>query len=122
MGGIVTMETIAAINGAFVIENADFIGSYEVDDAPCEGKGYYDAISNSCLHMGNYYNTSDDIARLGSGEADCSGWWSSGTTPDNYYDHDVSDYVFGHMDYKESLGCVQMIIDNHSGEVSRDGC
>ncbi|AGB31881.1 hypothetical protein C488_06620 [Natrinema pellirubrum DSM 15624] len=113
MGGIVQMETLAAIGGAFTVETADSIGSYEVDDAPCESGDFYDAIESSAGAVHNYYSTNDSIARLGSGPADCGGWFSDGETASNYADVDVSDAVPDHTSYKESSGCVSAIIDNY---------
>ncbi len=128
MGGFVVFECLAGINGAFQIENADMIGSYEEASAPCEGNGFFDAIESSCLHMGNYYSTNDSIARLGSGPADCGGgggWFGGGggggTTPSNYYDYDVSGSVPSHTSYKSSSGCVQQIIGNYNYDVDRGG-
>ena len=119
MGGIVQMETLAAIDGAFTIDTADSIGSYEVSDAPCDDGDFYDAIRESAAEVHNYYSTNDSIARLGNGPADCGGWFSSGTTPDNYEDVDVSDSVSGHTEFKESEGCVAAIIGNYSANVDR---
>jgi len=113
MGGIVQMETLAAIGGSFTVETADSIGSYEVADGPCESGNFYDAIQNSAGEVRNYYSTNDSIARLGSGPADCGGWFSDGTTPSNYWDVDVSDSVPDHTSYKESSGCVSKIVSNY---------
>lgn len=119
MGGIVQMETLAAIDGSFVIDTADSIGSYEVADGPCEDGDFYDAIRESAAEVHNYYSTNDSIARLGSDSADCGGWFGGGTTPDSYEDVDVSDSVPDHTSYKESTGCVSAIIDNYSANVDR---
>lgn len=113
MGGIVQMETLAAIGGSFTVETADSIGSYEVADGPCESGDFDDAIRSSAGEVHNYYSTNDSIARLGSGPADCGGWFSDGTTPANYSDVDVSSSVPGHTSYKESSGCVSKIINNY---------
>jgi predicted alpha/beta hydrolase family esterase len=130
MGGIVTMEMIAAIDGSYEVENADFIGSYEVSDAPCEGSSYFDAIESSCRHMGNYYSTNDSIARLGAGPAECGGggggWWGGGgggggTTASNYSDYDCTASVSSHTDYKASPGCVSQIISNFNADIDRGG-
>lgn len=109
MGGIVTVETVAAIDGAFEIANADMIGSYEQRSAPCRGSGYYDAIEASVGGMFNYRSDNDGIARLGSGGARCS----ASETPSNYRDVDVTDSVGGHSEYKSSEGCVRRILENH---------
>ncbi|MDF9746897.1 alpha/beta hydrolase [Natrinema salsiterrestre] len=113
MGGIVQMETLAAIDGAFTVDTADSIGSYEESDAPCECGDFYDAIRDSAGEVHNYYSTNDWIAKLGGGPADCSGWYCDDTLPDNYEDVDVSDSVSGHSAYKESAGCVSKIVDNY---------
>ncbi|ELZ09517.1 hypothetical protein C479_11885 [Halovivax asiaticus JCM 14624] len=110
MGGIVVMEAVAGIDGAFTLANADTIGSYEVSSAPCEGAGFYDAIANSCEGMHNYWSANDWIARLGSaGGASCT----DSETPTNYHDVDVSEFVASHSDYKASPGCIQAILDNY---------
>ncbi|SEP87997.1 alpha/beta hydrolase [Natrinema salaciae] len=113
MGGIVQMETLAAIGGSFTVETADSIGSYEVSDAPCDCGDFGDAIRDSAGEVHNYYSTNDSIARLGDGQADCSGWFCDGTTPNNYDDVDVSDSVSDHTSYKESPGCVSAIVGNY---------
>ncbi|MFC3960117.1 hypothetical protein [Halovivax cerinus] len=116
MGGIVTMETVAAIDGSFTVANADMIGSYEYADAPCQGVGYYEAIANSCGGMYNYWSANDGLARLGAGGASCA----SAETPENYADVDVTDAVGGHLEYQSSPGCVQSILDNYGDDGGGD--
>ncbi|WP_126661625.1 alpha/beta hydrolase [Haloterrigena salifodinae] len=113
MGGIVQMETLAAIDGEFTVATADGIGSYEASNAPCEDSDFFDAIQTSAEAVHNYYSTNDAVARLGSGPADCGGWFGDGTTPDNYADVDVSDSVSDHSAYREATGCVAAIVDNY---------
>ncbi|WP_226479529.1 alpha/beta hydrolase [Natrinema amylolyticum] len=113
MGGIVQMETLAAIDGEFTVATADGIGSFEASDAPCEDGPFFDAIQASADAVHNYYSTNDGVARLGSGPADCGGWFSDGTTPDNYIDVDVSDSVSDHSAYRAETGCVSAIVDNY---------
>lgn len=120
MGGIVTMETLAAVDGHFRIENADQIGSYVRDDAVCEGGQFYEPIVDSCAAAYNYHSSNDRIARLGSDGADCVGWYGSGDPPDNYEDVDVSEYVRSHLSYKRSTGCVAAIADNWASTESVD--
>lgn len=104
MGGIVTMETLAAINGDFRIASAAQIGSYEVASGPCDE--FYGAIERSTGEAHNYFSRNDSIARLGSNGASCS----ASQTPPNYKDVDVTDSVGGHTEYKSSRGCVNEII------------
>lgn len=115
MGGIVQMETLAAIDGEFTVATADSIGSFEASDAPCEDGDFFAAIQSSADAVYNYYSTNDGVARLGSGPADCGGWFSDGdgTTPDNYADVDVSDSVADHSAYRSETGCVSAIVDNY---------
>jgi uncharacterized membrane protein YgcG len=113
MGGIVQMETLAGIGGAFKIETADSIGSYAEADAPCQGNFYQD-IADSCAEASTYYSTNDGIARLGQSGASCSG-------PPNYQDVNVSDSVSSHLDYKSSPGCVSEIINNYTADIDRTG-
>lgn len=116
MGGIVQMELLAGIEGAFEIETADSIGSYEVADAPCEGSGgFYQDIIDSCANAHTYYSTNDSIARLGSNGASCG----ASALPPNYEDVDVSASVGGHTDYKASPGCVSAIVNNYSADIDR---
>ncbi|WP_247731140.1 hypothetical protein [Halovivax limisalsi] len=118
MGGIVVMETIAAIDGSFTVANADMIGSYEYADAPCQGAGYYDAIANSCDGMYNYWSANDGLARLGAGGASCA----DSETPGNYADVDVTDSVGGHTEYQSSSGCVQAIVENYGDDGGGGDC
>lgn len=121
MGGIVTMETLAGIDGHFRIENADQIGSYVSDDAVCESGRFYQPIVDSCVAAYNYHSSNDRIARLGSDGAECVDWFGSGgTLPDNYEDVDVSEYVGSHLSYKRSDGCVAAIADNWDATESVD--
>ncbi|WP_222918577.1 alpha/beta hydrolase [Natrinema sp. SYSU A 869] len=113
MGGIVQMETLAAIDGDFTVATVDSIGSFEASDAPCEDGAFFDAIQASADAVHNYYSTNDGVARLGSGPADCGSWFSDGTTPDNYDDIDVSDSVSDHSAYREETGCVSAIVNNY---------
>ncbi|ELY82925.1 alpha/beta hydrolase [Natrinema gari] len=109
MGGILQLETLAAIDGAFTVATADSIGSFEASDAPCEDGPLADAVRASAGAVHNYYSTNDGIARLGSGPADCEG----GATPANYHDIDVSDSVSEHSAYRKETGCVSAIVDNY---------
>ena len=121
MGGIVTMETLAGIDGHFRIENADQIGSYVSADAVCEGGRFYEPIADSCAAAYNYHSSNDRIARLGSDGAECVDWYGSGgSPPDNYADVDVSEYVRSHLSYKRSDGCVAAIADNWESTESVD--
>ncbi|QLG48161.1 alpha/beta hydrolase [Natrinema halophilum] len=113
MGGIVQMETLDGIDGSFTIGTADSIGSYEVDNGPCESGPFYDSIQKSAAEVRNYYSTNDGIARLGSGPADCGGRSCDGTTPPNYWDVDVSGSVPDHISYKRTSSCVSRILDNY---------
>lgn len=113
MGGIVQLETLAAIDGAFTVATADSIGSFAASDAPCGDGAFFDAIRASAGAVHNYYSTNDGVARLGSGPADCGGWFGDGTTPDNYDDVDVSDSVSNHSAYRAETGCVSAIVDNY---------
>lgn len=115
MGGIVQMETLEGIGGAFRIETADSIGSYATADSPC-GRFYQD-IADSCAEAHTYYSTNDSIARLGQTGASCG---ASGT-PLNYQDVNVSSSVSSHLDYKSSPGCVSKIINNYSADIDRSG-
>jgi hypothetical protein len=118
MGGIVQMESLEGIGGAFKIETADSIGSYEAADAPCYRSGsFYQDIIDSCAEAHTYYSTNDGIARLGNSGSSCS---ASSLSP-NYEDVNVSSSVSGHLDYKSSPGCISKIINNYSADIDRSG-
>ncbi|ELY80343.1 alpha/beta hydrolase [Natrinema pallidum] len=113
MGGILQLETLAAIDGAFTVATADSIGSFEASDAPCENGPFADAIRMSAGAVHNYYSTNDGLAKLGSGPADCDGGSSDDATPANYDDIDVSDAVSDHSAYRKETGCVSAIVNNY---------
>lgn len=107
MGGIVVMETLRSIDGAFSVANADMIGSYVRASTPCE-ESVADAIEQSCVGMYNYWSARDGVARLGSSGAACSSVPAA-----NYTDVDATDTVSGHIDYRQNTDCVEQILDNH---------
>lgn len=118
LGTRVTLESLATLDGAEVVDNASFMGGAVNPDSVCTGTRYADGIDASASAAYNYHSTNDDVVceyyayrestpGIGCGGAECT------SLPNNYADEDVTDAVANHCDYgRPDVGCVPEIVAN----------
>ncbi|SEQ96361.1 alpha/beta hydrolase [Natrinema salaciae] len=126
LGARVTLGALAELGGDVVLETVSLVGAAVEDDSVCDDGRYADGIRDSADEVYSYRSEDDftvctiyDFSTIDSGlgcdGADCDGWWSSGSTPDNYHDVDVTNSVPGHCKYfqpDQPIGCMDRLVDD----------
>ncbi|MDF9745715.1 RICIN domain-containing protein [Natrinema salsiterrestre] len=112
------MMTLSALNrladrGEW-IHSLDLVGGAVDHDSI--GDTWTDGVENAVGEVHNYHSYDDSILDViyEVGEWDDALGYSGaeGWTPDNYYDHDVSDDVGSHCEYFKRGGCMHRVVAN----------
>lgn len=124
LGGRLLLNTLDELAGDVVVDTASLLGAAVEDNSVCEDDRFADGIRDSAADVYSYHSRDDDTvcvlyefstieSGLGCAGADCGGWFSDGSTPENYADIDVTDSVPGHCEYfrhDRSVGCADRVV------------
>lgn len=123
LGGQVILAALNELRSDRVLEDVALLGAAVDDDSVCADGEYaagIEAAANdvNCFHSENdgvictMYSLLESAQGLGCEGADCGGFFSSGSTPSNYAEHDVTADVDAHGDYlRPGVGCVPAVIE-----------
>lgn len=126
LGAQVILGALAELDGDVVLDTVSLVGAAVEDESVCDSGRYSDGIRTSAREVYSYHSAEDstictlyDLSSvedgLGCEGADCGTWWFGGSTPDNYYDVDVTDSVPGHCKYFQPgrpVGCMDRLVDD----------
>ena len=124
LGARVSLATLSALAGDLTLETVSLFGAAVDEDDVCDDGTYADGIRESAERVYAYNSRDDDVIctiyglqtwgdGLGCAGADCGGWFSDGSTADNYYDVDVTEAVGGHCEFiLPEEGCVPAVVDD----------
>ncbi|QLG51273.2 esterase/lipase family protein [Natrinema halophilum] len=126
LGTRVILEALSELDGDVVLDTVSLVGAAVEDTSVCNDGRFSDGIRNSADEVYSYRSEDDTVVctlydfstfenGLGCEGSDCGGWWSTGSTPDNYYEVDVTESVPQHCDYfnpDRTVGCVNQLTDD----------
>lgn len=116
LGGILTMQTLNALDDGYVVETAASLGTGTPDSTVCAGEVYYDGISENAAEFRALVSEDDTaVATMNAMEPDCGGVFGDGDPPENLTTVDVTHDVDDHMVYLQSDAVMEDLADSFDG-------
>lgn len=126
LGAQVILGALEALAGDRVLPDVALLGAAVDDDTVCTDGEYATGIETAAGAVRSYHSENDGVicsmysllegaSGLGCEGSDCGGFFSRGSTPENFTDNDVTDTVDSHGEYgRPDVGCVPQVLEDFS--------